>query len=114
MILYLHHLLDYKAAIAKRAAPVADLGCCHVALGQEIAPQAIGDLAGIDSVVLLLGRSNRAQHQRMRYLHLLGMRKQVIVNPPSKDRRFHGDGPGLRHRSDPLIQLPAGRSILPS
>ena len=36
-----------------------------------------------------------------RYLHLLGMRKQVIVNPPSKDRRFHGDGPGLRHRSDP-------------
>jgi hypothetical protein len=23
------------------------------------------------------------------------MRKQVIVDPPSEDRRFHGDRPGL-------------------
>ena len=91
-VLHLHHLLDYKAAIAKRAAPVADLGRCHVALGQEIATQTIGDLAGIDSFVLLFCRSNRPQHHRMRYLHLRGMRKQVIVNPPREDRRLHGDG----------------------
>jgi hypothetical protein len=52
-VLHLHHLLDYKASMTKGAAPVADLGRCHVALGQEIATQAIGDLAGIDSVVLL-------------------------------------------------------------
>jgi len=30
-----------------------------VALRQEVAAQAVGDLAGIDPVVLLLGRRNR-------------------------------------------------------
>ena len=44
----------------------------------------------IDSVVLLFCRSDRPRHHRMRYLHLLSMRKQVIVNPPSEDRRLHG------------------------
>jgi hypothetical protein len=37
--------------------------------------QAVGDLAGIDLVVLLLGRCNRSQHQRVSRLNLRGMRE---------------------------------------
>ena len=42
-----------------------------MALRKEVASQAVGDLAGIDLVVLLLGRSDSPQHQRMRDLNLL-------------------------------------------
>jgi hypothetical protein len=84
-------------------APVPDLGRCHVALGQEIAAQAVGDLAGIDLVVLPLRRCNGPQHQRVRHLHLFGMGKQMVVNPAREDRRFHGDNPGLRKGSDPRV-----------
>ena len=67
-----------------------------MALGQEVTAQAVGNLAGIDLVVLLLGCCDRSQHQRMRHLHLLGVRKQMIVDPAREDRRFHGDHPRLR------------------
>ena len=36
------------------------------------------------------------------------MRKQLIVDPPGEDRRFHGDHPGLGKCLDPGIQLAAG------
>jgi len=74
--------------------------------------QAVGDLACINLVVLLFGRSNRSQHQRMRDLHLLRMRKQMIVDPAREDRRFHRDRPGLWQRHYPGIQLAPGRSDL--
>src|SRR5437016_7409278 len=79
----------------------------HVAFRQEVAAQAVGDLAGIDAIVLLLGRSDGAQHQRMRYLHLLSVREQLIVDPAGENRCFHGYGPGLRKRLHPAVQFPA-------
>lgn len=83
-----------------------------MALRQEVASQAVGDFAGIDLVVLLLGRGDRLQHQRMRDLHRLRMQKQVVINPSGEDRRFHGDHAGLWHRPDPAVQFPARRSDL--
>src|SRR3982074_2617749 len=40
------------------------------------------------------------------------MRKQLIVDPPSEDRRFHGDRPGLGKGLDPGVQLAPGRPDL--
>ena len=37
-----------------------------MALREEIAAQAVGELTGINLVVLLLGRCNRTQHQRVK------------------------------------------------
>ena len=76
-VLHLHHLLDHQAPVAKYTAPVSNLGRSHMALGKKVAAQAVGDLACINLVVLLLGRSDRPQHQRMRDLHLFRMRKQM-------------------------------------
>jgi hypothetical protein len=45
-------------------------------------------------------------------LDLFSMRKQVIVDPPGEDRRFHGDHVGLRKCLDPAVQLAARRSDL--
>src|SRR5947209_2642296 len=70
-ILHLHHLAHQQVAVAQSSASVPNGGACHVALRQEVTAQAVGDLAGINPVVFLLGRSDGAQHQRMRYLHLL-------------------------------------------
>jgi hypothetical protein len=36
------------------------------------------------------------------------MRKQVIIYPAGKDRRFHGDRPGLGKGLDPGVQLAPG------
>ena len=47
-VLHLDHLLQHKVPVAQRSAPVPDLGRSHVALRQEVAAQAVGDLAGID------------------------------------------------------------------
>jgi hypothetical protein len=49
----------------------------------------------------------------VRNLHLLRMRKQVIVNPAREDRRFHGHHPGLRKGSDPGVQLLPCRTDFP-
>src|SRR5205823_10816415 len=70
-ILHLHHQAHQQVSVAQGSASVSNRGGCHVAFRQEVAAQAVGDLAGIDAIVLLLGRSDGAQHQRMRYLHLL-------------------------------------------
>jgi hypothetical protein len=45
-------------------------------------------------------------------LHLLGMRKQVVVNPAGEDRRFHGHHPGLGKGLDPGIKFTPRRSDL--
>jgi NADPH:quinone reductase-like Zn-dependent oxidoreductase len=66
----------------------------HVALRKEVAAQAVGQLAGVDLVVLLLGRCNRTQHQRVSHLDLRGVRKQVIVDPAAEDRRLQAILPG--------------------
>ena len=83
-----------------------------MALWEEVASQAVGDLDGIDLVVLLLGCSNRAQHQRVCHLDLRGVWKQVIVDPAAEDRRFHRNGPRLRQRLHPTVQLAPGRPDL--
>ena len=111
-VLHLYRLPQHQAAVTEDLAPVADLGRCHVALGKEIAAQAVGDLAGIDAIVLPLGSGNRTKHQRMRHLHLRSMGKQMIVDPPGEDRRLHGDHPGLGNSLDPGIQFPPRRSNL--
>src|SRR5258707_2156907 len=81
----------------------------HVALWEEVASQVVGELAGIDLVVLLLlGCSNRAQHQWMCHLDLGGMRQQVIVDPAAEDRRLHRNGPRLGQSLHPAIQLASG------
>src|SRR5271170_8362661 len=84
----------------------------HVALWEEVASQAVGELAGIDLVVLLLGCSNRSQHQWMCHLDLRGVWKQVIVGPAAEDRRFHRNGPRLRQSLHPTVQLAPGRPDL--
>src|SRR3981189_3613627 len=84
----------------------------HVALWEEVASQAVGELAGIDLVVLLLGCSNRAQHQWMCHLDLGGMRQQVIVDPAAEDRRLHRYHPWLWQTLHPAVQLASSRSNL--
>jgi hypothetical protein len=65
------------------------------------------DLAGIDPVVLLLGGGNGSEHQRVRHLQPLGVRKQMVIDPPGEDRCFHGDRAGLRHSPNPPVQFAA-------
>ena len=48
----------------------------------------------------------------MGHLHLLGMRKQVIVDPAGEDRRFHSHHPGLGQHLDPCIKLTSRRTDL--
>ena len=52
-IFHLHHLPHQQVSIAQGSASIANLGRCHVALWQEVAAQAVGDLAGINLIVLL-------------------------------------------------------------
>ena len=112
-VLHLYRLPQHQAAVAQDPPPVPNLGRCHVALRQEIAAQAVGDLAGVDPVVLPLRCGNRSQHQRMGYLHGFGMGEQVIVNPAREDRRLHSDHPGLGKCDDPGVQLVPRRTDLP-
>jgi len=48
----------------------------------------------------------------MGYLHLLRMRKKVIVDPAGEDRRFHRHHPGLGKSLDPGIKFASRRSDL--
>jgi hypothetical protein len=57
----------------------AHLSGRYVALRKEVASQAVGDLVGIDLVVLFLGRCNRTQHQRVCHLDLGGVRISVAA-----------------------------------
>src|SRR5258707_13895100 len=79
--------------VTQGAAAIPDLPRHHVALRQEIAAKAVGDLVGIDLVVLLLGCRNRTQHQRVSHLDLRGMRKEMVVDPAAEDRGLHANTP---------------------
>ena len=52
---------------------------------QEKTAAGVRDLAGITPIVLL-GRVDGAQHQRMRHLHLLRVRKSTIVDRVGENR----------------------------
>ena len=98
---------DHQVPVSQCSASVPDLPRSHVALWQEITPYTVGDLAGIDPVVLLLGSRNGSEHEWMRHLHLLGVRKQMVIDPTGKNRRFHSDRAGLRHRPNSAVQFAA-------
>ena len=48
----------------------------------------------------------------MRDLYLLRVRPQMIVDPASEDRCFHGDCPWLRKSFYPAVQFASGSSDL--
>ena len=48
----------------------------------------------------------------MRYLHLLSMRQQMIVDPAGKNRCFHGHCPWLRKSFHPAVQFASRSSDL--
>src|SRR5579863_4922617 len=97
-------------AVAQNPPPVPDRSRRHVALGQEVASEAVGDLAGIDAIVLLFGRRDGPQHQRVRHFYGCGMRQQMVIDPPAEHRCFHRDGARLRKRSHPSVQLAPARA----
>src|ERR1700722_1961700 len=83
-----------------------------MALGKEVATQAVSNLPGIDLVVFLLRRCDCSKHKRVSNLRLFRMWKQVVVDPSREDRRLHSDHPGLRQRLYPGIQFTSRRSNL--
>src|SRR5260370_15072222 len=111
-VLHLHHLSHQQMPLPQGAPSIPYRCRHHVALREEVAAQAVGQLAGIDPVVLLLGRRNRPQHQRMSHLYLFGVRKQVIIDPAREDRRLHGDHPWLRKSLQPAVQVASRRTDL--
>src|ERR1017187_5807440 len=90
---------------AQGPASISNLGRCHVAFGQEVTAQAVGNLAGINPIILLFRRRDGAQHQRMRHLYLGRVRQQMIIDPAREDRGFHGYAPGLRKSLHPAVQF---------
>jgi hypothetical protein len=69
LVLALHRLTNRQIAASQRSPPFSDLARGHVGLREKIAPQTIGEFAGIHAIILLLGRRNLSQHERMCYLH---------------------------------------------
>jgi hypothetical protein len=53
---------------------------------------------------------HRSQHQRVIHFELGSLRKQMIVDPASEDRRLHRHHPGLRQR---FIHLSSSRQVGP-
>ena len=106
-ILHLHHLAYQQVAVAQGSTSIANRCGCHVAFWQKVAAQTVGDLAGIDPIVFLLGRGDGTQHQWMRYFHLLSMRRQMIVDPAGENRCFHCHRPRLRKCLHPVVQFPS-------
>src|SRR5271165_1873680 len=84
---------------------IPNLGRGHVAFRQEVAAQAVGNLAGINPIILLFRRSDGAQHQRMSHLYLGRVWQQMIIDPAREDRGFHGYAPRLRKSLHPAIQF---------
>jgi hypothetical protein len=98
LVLQLDVLSDQQLAVTQGASSLPDLHRCHIALRQEVAAQAVGDLACIDAIVLLLRDGNRTQHQGMSHLHRCRMRSKVVVDPAREHRRFHRYRPRLGQR----------------
>src|SRR5271165_3346556 len=91
--------------VAQGAASIPNLGWCHVAFRQEVAAQAVSNLAGINPIILLFRRGDGAQHQRMRHLYLGRVWQQMIIDPARENRGFHGYAPGLRKSLHPAVQF---------
>src|SRR5882757_3294307 len=104
---HLHHLAHQQVAVAQRAPPFANRGRGHVALRQEIAAQAIANLAGVNAVVLFLCRRDGPQHQGVCYFQRGCMRLEVIVDPAGEHGRFHRRAPRLRECFDPEVKVSA-------
>jgi len=104
---HLHHLAHQQVAIPQRPSPFTNRSRCHVALGQEIAAQAVANLAGIDAIVLLFCCSDGAQHQGMCHFQCSCVRLEVIVDPAGEHGCFHRRGPRLWQRLHPVIQVHA-------
>src|SRR5271165_902411 len=75
--------------VSQGAASIPNLGRCHVAFRQKVTAQAVGNLAGINPIILLFRRGDGAQHQRMRHLYLGRVGQQMIIDPAREDRGFH-------------------------
>src|SRR5260370_152211 len=60
LVLHLYRLADQQVPVAQGAPSFANLRRGHVALRQKIAAQAVGNLFGIDAVVLFLSHRNRS------------------------------------------------------
>jgi hypothetical protein len=58
-----------QMSVAQRPAPISNVRRCYMALRQEIATEAVGNLAGIDPVVLLLCCRYGPQHYQVCDLH---------------------------------------------
>jgi len=74
---HLQNLPDQQVAVAQGVPPFAERSGSHVAPRQKIAAQTVGNLLGVDAIVLLLRGGNGAQHQGMRDLQRSRMRPQV-------------------------------------
>jgi hypothetical protein len=76
-----------------------------MALGQEIAAQAVSDLAGINPNFLLLGRCDGAQHQ--------GMRQPLpAARAAADDRRSNSDFAFLVNLAARILDAKADRLLV--
>src|SRR5271157_2075103 len=91
--------------VAQGPASIPNLSRCHVAFRQEVTAQPVGNLAGINPIILLFRRGDGAQHQRMRHLYLGRVWQQMIIDPAREDRGFHRYAPGLRKSLHPAVQF---------
>src|SRR5580700_5410380 len=91
--------------VAQDSASIPNLGRCHVAFRQEVTAQAVGNLAGINPIILLFRRRDGTQHQRMRHFYLGRVWQQMIIDPAREDSRFHRYAPRLRKSLHPAVQF---------
>jgi hypothetical protein len=77
--LHLDHLPHQQMPVAQGPSPVSHFRGRHVTLRKEVTAQAVGDFAGIDSVVLRLRCSDRSKHHRVGDLDRSSVWKHVIV-----------------------------------
>src|SRR5450755_3256084 len=98
--------------VAQGPASIPNLSRCHVAFRQEVTAQAVGNLAGINPIILLFRCGDGAQHQRMRHLYLGCVGQQMIIDPAREDRGFHPYAPRLRKSLHPAVQFASRGSDL--
>jgi hypothetical protein len=59
-VLHLNHLPHQQMPVAQSPAPISDLGRGHMALRKEITAETVGNLAGIDTVILFFAAARCA------------------------------------------------------
>jgi ABC-type bacteriocin/lantibiotic exporter with double-glycine peptidase domain len=90
-ILHLHHLAHQQVSIAQGSVSVPNRGGCHVAFRQEVAAQAVGDLAGIDEDIKAMpmglhtyvsdgsGGTSGGQRQRLMIARAIVARPRILM-----------------------------------